>query len=39
LDTGCCFGGALSGLIVETGEIVQVKAKENYYNFINNTYN
>jgi hypothetical protein len=31
LDTGCCFGGRLSCLIVETGEIVQVQAKKIYY--------
>jgi hypothetical protein len=31
IDTGCCFGGRLTCLIVETGEIVQVQAKETYY--------
>jgi bis(5'-nucleosyl)-tetraphosphatase (symmetrical) len=31
LDTGCCFGGHLSALIWETKEIIQVKAKEVYY--------
>jgi hypothetical protein len=31
LDTGCCFGGNLSCLILETKEIVQVKAKQVYY--------
>ncbi len=31
IDTGCCFGGRLTCLIVETGEIVQVQAKEIYY--------
>lgn len=31
LDTGCCFGGHLSALILETKEIVQVKAKQVYY--------
>lgn len=31
LDTGCCFGGRLTCLIVETGEIVQVQAKKVYY--------
>lgn len=31
LDTGCCFGGKLSALIVETKEIVQVQAKQSYY--------
>lgn len=31
IDTGCCFGGRLTCLIVETGEIIQVKAKKIYY--------
>ena len=31
LDTGCCFGGNLTALILETKEIVQVKAKQIYY--------
>lgn len=31
LDTGCCFGGRLTALILETKEIVQVQAKETYY--------
>lgn len=31
LDTGCCFGGRLTALILETGEIVQVQAKRAYY--------
>jgi bis(5'-nucleosyl)-tetraphosphatase (symmetrical) len=31
LDTGCCFGGRLSALILETKEIVQVPAKRIYY--------
>ena len=31
IDTGCCFGGKLSCLILETKEIVQVQAKEIYY--------
>jgi len=31
LDTGCCFGGHLTALILETKEIVQVKAKQVYY--------
>lgn len=31
IDTGCCFGGRLTALIVETGEIVQVQAKKIYY--------
>lgn len=31
LDTGCCFGGRLTALILETKEIVQIQAKETYY--------
>jgi bis(5'-nucleosyl)-tetraphosphatase (symmetrical) len=31
LDTGCCFGGSLSAMILETKEIIQVKAKQIYY--------
>jgi bis(5'-nucleosyl)-tetraphosphatase (symmetrical) len=31
LDTGCCFGGRLSAMILETKEIVQVQAKQTYY--------
>jgi len=31
LDTGCCFGGRLTALILETKEIVQVQAKKIYY--------
>lgn len=31
IDTGCCFGGALTALIVDTGELVQVQAKKIYY--------
>lgn len=31
LDTGCCFGGRLTALILETKEIVQVQAKRIYY--------
>lgn len=31
IDTGVCFGGRLTALIVETGEIVQVQAKKIYY--------
>lgn len=31
LDTGCCFGGKLTALILETKEIVQVQAKMAYY--------
>lgn len=32
IDTGCCFGGKLTALILETKEIVQVQAKKSYYN-------
>jgi predicted phosphodiesterase len=31
LDTGGCFGGRLTALILETKEIVQVQAKRTYY--------
>jgi bis(5'-nucleosyl)-tetraphosphatase (symmetrical) len=31
LDTGCCFGGKLTAMILETKEIVQVQAKRIYY--------
>ena len=31
IDTGCCFGGHLTALIWENKEIVQVKAKKEYY--------
>lgn len=31
LDTGCCFGGHLSALVLETKEIFKVKAKEVYF--------
>lgn len=31
IDTGCCFGGALSAFIWETKEVIQVKAKREYY--------
>jgi hypothetical protein len=31
LDTGCCFGGKLTGMILETKEIIQVQAKRIYY--------
>lgn len=31
LDTGCCFGGRLTAMILETREIVQVQAKQIYY--------
>lgn len=31
LDTGCCFGGYLTALILEKKEIIQIKAKKTYY--------
>lgn len=31
LDTGCCFGGKLTAMILESKEIVQVPAKRAYY--------
>ena len=31
LDTGCCFGGRLTAMVIETKEIVQVQAKRTYY--------
>ncbi len=31
LDTGCCFGGRLTAMLLETKEIVQVQAKRTYY--------
>jgi bis(5'-nucleosyl)-tetraphosphatase (symmetrical) len=31
LDTGCCFGGNLTAMILEDKTFVQVKAKETYY--------
>lgn len=31
IDTGCCFGGRLSAIILETKEIIQVQAKQIYY--------
>ncbi len=31
LDTGCCFGGKLTAMVLETKEIVQVQAKRTYY--------
>lgn len=31
LDTGCCFGGRLTAMILETKEIIQVQAKQTYY--------
>lgn len=31
LDTGCCFGGRLTAMILETREIIQVQAKQTYY--------
>lgn len=31
LDTGCCFGGRLTAMILETKEIIQVQAKREHY--------
>lgn len=31
LDTGCCFGGRLTALVLETKEVIQVQAKRTYY--------
>ena len=31
IDTGCCFGGKLTAMIMETKEFVQVQAKKTYY--------
>ena len=31
LDTGCCFGGKLTALVLETKEIVKVQARRTYY--------
>lgn len=31
LDTGCCFGGNLTALILESKQIVQVPARRTYY--------
>lgn len=31
VDTGCCFGNKLSALIVNTMEVVSVKAKQKYF--------
>ena len=31
LDTGCCFGGKLTVLVLETKEIFQVQSKEVYF--------
>ncbi len=34
IDTGCCFGGHLTALILPDEEIVQVKAKQEYIKYI-----
>lgn len=31
IDTGCCFGGKLTGLVLDNKEIIQVPAKRVYY--------
>jgi hypothetical protein len=31
LDTGCCYGGKLTALILETKQVVQVQSKKTYY--------
>jgi len=31
IDTGCCFNGRLSAIILETKEVIQVQAKREYY--------
>lgn len=31
LDTGCCFGGKLTAMILENKEIVQIQSKKTYY--------
>lgn len=30
IDTGCCFGGRLTGFVVESGEVIQVQARQVY---------
>ncbi len=30
IDTGCCFGGHLSAYVIDTGEVIQVKARRAY---------
>lgn len=31
IDTGCCFGGKLTSLVLESKEIIQIPAKQVYY--------
>lgn len=31
IDTGCCFGGKLTALILETKQVVQIPARKTYY--------
>lgn len=35
VDTGCCFGGRLSAYEVETGEVIQVHARRQYAQLMN----
>lgn len=35
LDTGCATGGYLTGYIIETGEYIRVKSKDNWYDRLN----
>jgi len=30
IDTGCCFGGRLTAYAIETGEVIQVRARRTY---------
>jgi hypothetical protein len=31
IDTGCCFGGRLTALVLDTKEVIQVRAKQVYH--------